>query len=208
MTFKNDMSMMYAMHDALRRDLDRIARITARPEDDPKHVLRAAVGWEMFKSYLEVHHTAEDDLLWPPMRAALADDPDGLALLDAMEAEHAAIDPLLAAIDTSLADRESGRQRLGELTDGLAVALRDHLGHEEVDGLPLIDATLTPEQWGAFGVGSGQRIAGDVHRYLPWTLDGATPDVTTAVLGMLPPPVQQAYRDEWQPAHAKLTLWA
>jgi hypothetical protein len=22
-----------------------------------------------------------------------------------------------------------------------------------------------------------------------------------------PPPVQQAYRDEWQPAYAKLALW-
>jgi hemerythrin-like domain-containing protein len=207
MTFKNDMTMMYAMHDALRRDLDRIARITARPEDDPKHVLRTAVGWEMFKSYLEVHHTAEDDLLWPPMRTALAHDPDGTALLDAMEAEHAVIDPMLAAIDTALADRDSGPQRLGELTDALAVALRGHLRHEEVDGLPLIDATITQEQWAAFGAGSGQRIAGDLHRYFPWMLDGATPEVTTAVLGRLPAPMEQAYRDEWQPAYAKLTLW-
>ena len=207
MTFKNDMTFMYAMHDALRRELDCIARVTARPREDPKHVLRTAVGWEMFKSYLEVHHTAEDDLLWPPMRTALADDSDGMALLDAMEAEHSAIDPLLAAIDTAPADRNSGPQRLGELTEALAVALRSHLHHEEVDGLPLIDATLTPEQWAAFGVGSGQRIGGDMHRYLPWTLDSATPDVTTAVLGVLPPPVRQAYRDEWQPAYAKLTLW-
>ena len=130
---------------------------------------------------------------------ALADEPNGLALLDAMEAEHAVIDPMLAAIDTALADRDSGPQRLGELTDALALALRGHLRHEEVDGLPLIDATITEEQWAAFGVGSGQRIAGDLHRYFPWMLDGATPEVTTAVLGRLPPPVQQAYRDEWQP---------
>ena len=116
---------------ALRRDLDRIARVTARPNDDPRHILRTAAGWQMFTSYLTIHHTAEDDLLWPPMRAALADDSDGVALLDAMEAEHAAIDPLLAAIDAALADRESGPHRLGELTDALAVALRRHLDHEE-----------------------------------------------------------------------------
>jgi hypothetical protein len=29
MTFKNDMTMMYAFHDALRRDLDRAARRAA-----------------------------------------------------------------------------------------------------------------------------------------------------------------------------------
>jgi iron-sulfur cluster repair protein YtfE (RIC family) len=143
MAFKNDMTTMYAMHDALRRELGQIARVTARTDDDPKHILRTAAGWEMFKFYLQVHHTTEDDMVWPPMREALADDSDAVALLDAMEAEHSAIDPLLAAIDEALADRDSGPQRLGELTDALASALRGHLDHEEAEGLALIDATVT-----------------------------------------------------------------
>src|SRR5690242_6783439 len=105
MAFKNDMTTMYTMHDALRRDLEHIARVTARPNDDPKELLRTATGWEMFKTYLTVHHTAEDDMLWPRMREVLGDDSDGVALLDAMEAEHAAIDPLMAAIDAALVDR-------------------------------------------------------------------------------------------------------
>ena len=208
MAFKYDWTMMYAMHAALRRELERIARVTARTDDDPKHVLRTAAGWEMFKSYLQVHHTAEDDMLWPPMYTALADDPDGIALLDAMEAEHSAIDPLLAAIDAALADCNSGPQRLGEQTDALATALRAHLDHEEAEGLAVIDATITAEQFQAFGAEHGKRIAGDVPRYMPWMLEGATPEVTAGVLGQLPPPVQQAYRDEWQPAYAKLELWA
>jgi hypothetical protein len=207
MAFKNDMTYMYAFHNALRREVDRIARVTARPDDDPKHLLRTAVGWEMFKSYLHVHHSTEDDMLWPPMRKALAADSDGLALLDAMEAEHAAIDPLLAAIDTTLADRDSGPRRLGELTDAMATALRDHLDHEEAEGLALIDATITPEQWLAFGVEGGKRIGDDARRFLPWVLEGATPGTAATVLGPLPPPLQQAYRDEWQPAYAMLALW-
>jgi hypothetical protein len=208
MAYTNDMTMMYVMHAALRRDLERIARVTARPDDDPKHVLRTAVGWEMFKSYLHAHHTAEDDLLWPPMRKALADESDGVALLDAMEAEHAAIDPLMAAIDAALVDRDSGPHRLGELTDALAIALRGHLDHEEAEGLALVDATVTPEQWRAFSAEGGKRIGGDVHRFMPWLLDDASPEVTATVLGLLPPPVKQAYRDEWQPAFARLSLWA
>jgi hypothetical protein len=44
MAFKNDMTMMYAVHDAFRRELDRITRVTARTDDDPKHVLRTAAG--------------------------------------------------------------------------------------------------------------------------------------------------------------------
>jgi hemerythrin-like domain-containing protein len=208
MPFTNDMTMMYTMHAALRRDLESIARVTARPNDDPQHILRTAAGWQMFTSYLTIHHTAENDLLWPPMRAALADDSDGVALLDAMEAEHAAIDPLLAAIDAALADRDSGPQRLGELTDALATALRRHLDHEEAEGLALVDATLSPQQWQAFGAEGGKRVAADLHRYLPWMLDGASPEVTATVLGLLPAPFRQAYRDEWQPAYATLRLWS
>lgn len=207
MAFTNDMTAMYAMHDALRRELEHLARITARPDDDPRNVLRTALGWELFKTYLHVHHGAEDDLLWPPMRAKLGDDSDGVAVLDAMEAEHAAIDPLLAAIDAALADREDGPQRVGELTDALAVGLRLHLDHEEADGVPLIDATIAEEQWRAFGIESGRRIGADVPRFFPWMLDGAPPEVTARLVGQLPPPVQQAYRDEWLPAYAALTRW-
>jgi hypothetical protein len=116
----------------LRRELGRIARVTARPDDDPKHVQRTAAGWEMFKSYVQVHHTTEDDMLCRRCARLSPTIRIGVALLDALEAEHSAIDPLLATIDAALADRDSGPQRLGELTDALATALRAHLDHERL----------------------------------------------------------------------------
>ena len=123
------MTRMYIMHDVLRRELERIARVTARSDDDPKHIMRTAIGWELFKSFLHIHHTAEDVAPWPVMRQALARRPDELALLDAMEAEHAAIDPMLNAIDATLADRNSAPDVLGALTDALAAVLRgQHAG--------------------------------------------------------------------------------
>ena len=207
-SFKNDMTMMFVMHDALRRELDRIARVTARRDDDPGHILRTAVGWQMFKNNLHVHHTAEDVALWPPMQQVLADRPEDLALLDAMEAEHAAIDPLIDAIDAALADRESGPSRVGELTDALATSLRGHLAHEEADALALIDATLTEQQFQQFGMEHTKRIGPGMAQYMPWLLDSASPERTAAVLAILPPPVREAYQNEWQPAYAKLDLWA
>ena len=126
-----DLTIMLAAHDAFRRDLTRLARTAAAADlSDPAKRQSVAAGWELFKRELHLHHTAEDDLLWPPMRQALAGDSTGATLLDAMEAEHSAIDPLLVSIDAALADRESGPQRLGELTDTLAIALRGHLDHE------------------------------------------------------------------------------
>jgi hypothetical protein len=46
-----------------------------------------------------------------------------------------------------------------------------------------------------------------VQRFFPWVLDGATPEITSAVLGLVPPPMLPVYRDVWQPAYGALTLW-
>jgi hypothetical protein len=205
--FTLDMTMMYAMHDALRRELTHIARIAAREDDDPRQVLQSAVGWEMFKKYLHVHHTAEDTTVWPVMQAALAGRPDDLALLDAMEAEHAAIDPLLSAIDAALADRESGPHRLGSLVDELLTGIGGHLRHEETDALALIDATMTQQQWQLFGAQHSKQIGDDARRYLPWILDSASPERAALILGRMPEPIRTAYADEWLPGFAKLERW-
>jgi hypothetical protein len=207
-TFRLDMWRMHLMHDALRRELERIARVTARADGDPRHIMRTAVGWELFKSFLGIHHSAEDMALWPVMRKALAGRPDDLALLDAMEAEHAAIDPMLGAIDATLADRNSAPDVLGGLIDALAAVLRGHLKHEEDEALAVIDATLSPAQW-QFLVDEHSRLgATDMPRMTAWVLDGASPEHAATMLGSVPEPVRQAYYSEWQPAYAAVDLWA
>jgi hemerythrin-like domain-containing protein len=203
-----DMTMMFAMHDALRRELVRIAEISARPYPDPRQVLRTAIGWEMLKSYLRVHHTSEDEALWPAMSQQLAGREDGLALMEAMESEHAAIDPLLNAIDAAVADPDGGPERLGDLTDGLATALSGHLKHEEAEALPLIDATLPEQQWQHFTEVHRSRIGADVPQYLPWLLDSASPASAAAVLNLLPLNVRGTYTGDWQPAYTGLELWS
>jgi len=202
-----DMTLMFAMHDALRRELEFIAKTAARTDDDPRQILATAVGWEMFKKALHIHHSAEDEAIWPVMRGALTDRPGDLALLDAMEAEHAAIDPLLDAIDAALADRESGPEHLAALTDSLADGLRGHLTHEEDAALPLIDATMTLEQWVYYGQVHSTRTGPEAPRLIPWLLDGANDEVIALMLTVLPEPVRAAYQNEWQPAYAALDRW-
>ncbi|MFG2234515.1 hemerythrin domain-containing protein [Streptomyces sp. NPDC048723] len=82
------------MHDALRRELAPLDRSTTRTDRDPRQ-LPTTAGWTLFKKALHAHHTAEDDALWPALRPRLAGRPKDLAPLEAMEAEHAAIDPLI-----------------------------------------------------------------------------------------------------------------
>jgi hypothetical protein len=66
-----------------RRELVQVTRIAAVRDDNPGPLLRAAVGWELFKKFLLVHHTTEDDVLWPALRAQVAGHPDRLAPADA-----------------------------------------------------------------------------------------------------------------------------
>lgn len=42
--YRFDMTFMFAFHDAVRRELDRIARLTATPTGDPREVMAKAAG--------------------------------------------------------------------------------------------------------------------------------------------------------------------
>ena len=207
MEYKLDMSMMFAMHDALRRELAQVGRIASRQDGDPATLLRTALGWELFKQFLTIHHQSEDEALWPPLRAAVAGHPDQVALADELEAEHAHIDPLLAAIDAAAADPHYGYQRFGDIIDELSATLTAHLAHEETAGLPLIDASLTPAEWQHFAQVHGERNLPAASTYMPWLLTGARPQVLDAILGKFPPHLLAVYREQWAPAYAALEIW-
>jgi hypothetical protein len=207
MEYKLDMSMMFAMHDALRRELVQVARTARLRDDHPGRLLHAALGWELFKKFLTVHHQSEDDALWPPLRAAVAAHPDQVALADELEAEHAVIDPLLAAIDAAVADPDYGYQQFGGVIDELVGKLTAHLAHEETDGLPLIDASLSPQEWQHYSEVHTERMRGDAPVAMPWLLDGASPQTREAVLRHLPPSLLAAFREQWEPKYATLNLW-
>ncbi|GAA4978325.1 hemerythrin domain-containing protein [Yinghuangia aomiensis] len=195
--------MMYAAHDALRRDLSRLISAADIRVGD---LAAFHAGWRVFERYLTIHHSAEDKLLWPPMRARVAGDAKRIALLDAMEAEHAVLDPLMASVDRQLdsGDISSLRATMEELGSGVTA----HLEHEEREGLPLVDAVLTQKDWEAFGNEQRKAVGlkGGAH-FFPWLLEGATPQVEQRVLAIVPPPVRFLYRKQWRPKYLKNSPW-
>ncbi|WP_030683107.1 hemerythrin domain-containing protein [Streptomyces sp. NRRL B-1347] len=207
MTDQFDMTVTYAMHNALRRELRLLDRATVRAGPDPRNVLRTA-GWQLFRRALHAHHSAEDDALWPALRQALHGRPLSLVRLEAIEVEHAALARLLEAIDQALADPDAGLPLFGELTGSLVTGLRGHLRHEEEAVFPLVQAVLSKEQWERFGRVHAQRIEADAARLLPWLLDGAADETAAAVLAqLLPESAHRTYVDRWQPAYAMLDQW-
>jgi hypothetical protein len=184
-----DFSMMYFAHDAFARDLDRLAGAL---EHGDISAPSTAARWALFAKQLHIHHTAEDVSLWPSLRAAVAA-PAEVAVLDAMENEHAQLEPLLAAVEAALADRRAldAAGRVRELSANLAA----HMRHEENEALPLVASYLGAEGWTAFGrdIRKTQGLRGAAV-YLPWLLDGAPDSTSAQVLGLLPPPVRLLYR--------------
>lgn len=191
-----DFTMMYVAHDAFNRDLSRLIDAIDRGGLSSA----AERTWRVFTEQLHTHHTAEDKALWPPLRNAVSARADH-AVLDAMEQEHAALDPRIDVVQAAFDNHEIPVlvSELAELADGLA----KHMRHEENTALPLLDRTLGEAGWGAF-VTHVRRENGGLRggaRYLPWVLDGATDQLTTAVLTTLPPPARWLYRHRWAPRY-------
>jgi Hemerythrin HHE cation binding domain len=202
-----DFTMMLTYHDALRRDVAAVAEVARVAGDDPRRLWVTHVGWRRFTRFLVVHHTAEDEVLWPLVHEALEERPDDVALLDAMEAEHALIDPLIAAVEELLLDPAHAADRLGDVADEFAHQLGAHLRHEEEDTLPLIARTLSGADWEAFAAEQrGRNGLGSAPTQLPWLLGGATPDRVSAVLGQLPAALAADYPG-WRAAYDAADPW-
>lgn len=147
-----DTRMNGVIHAALKRDLARIALLTAEP-DELSDVRLRAIGehtvWLM--DTLHHHHVTEDERLFPLIREG---NPDAGALLDAMVAEHdaiaAAVTTLEAAGRAAEAGEEGAATRLHEGVAGLRRVLDPHLEHEEHSLSPIVPHSVTEEQWAAF----------------------------------------------------------
>jgi Hemerythrin HHE cation binding domain len=211
-----DLTIMLAAHRAFRRDLTRLARAAAAGASsgtDPARRRPVAAGWELFKHELHLHHTAEDEIIWPALRPRLANREHALSVLDAMAQEHARIDPLLAAVDAAFAgDPEAGdwpgEHRLADVIGELASTLTGHLAHEEQDGLPLIGMALTAAEWRSASFKIARRNGlSEGGEMFAWMLDGAAREDAGATLAALPPPVRLLYRTIWKPRYQRTPHW-
>jgi iron-sulfur cluster repair protein YtfE (RIC family) len=193
-----DFTMMYIAHDAFNRDVTRLVEAAARRRGfEPA----AVATWRMFSRQLHTHHTAEDTTLWPKLYEVVTG--DETAVLTAMEAEHATIDPRLERVDAAIGER-NGPILLAELR-ALATELSEHMGHEEEAALPLLERRLGAAGWESFTTEIRQRVGGirGGAQYLPWVLDGAAPAARRSVLKALPAPARLLLRTVWEPRYQK-----
>jgi len=190
-----DMQTMYLMHHAFRRDLDAFAdAVRNTPAGDRRTWKALAARWELFAEVLHKHHTAEDDHIWPTL--VRIGTPEDVAVLDAMEAEHGEIDPLLescAAGFRRLAARadEDARAALAVRVCAARESLRRHLAHEESDAIAIIQRLVTAERWHEIEAeiekGGSLREAA---RIVPWIGHGVPREALERVFEGAPAPLK------------------
>ncbi|WP_130011309.1 hemerythrin domain-containing protein [Serinicoccus sediminis] len=176
-----DMTGMYVMHHAFRRDLARFASaVHATPVASRPTWEALLTRWDLFARELHHHHTKEDEGIWP-LLLERADDP-GRVVLEAMEAEHGSIDPLLDQVREGLcllANRradggaDATRTDLRRAVVTLGEVLDAHLAHEEVDAIRLIQQHITAAEWEHLEatVLRGKPSPGQMLFMLPWVVD-------------------------------------
>jgi hemerythrin-like domain-containing protein len=176
-----DLAGMYLMHRGFRRDLHAFATATAEtPLADRSRWERLVRRFALFAGILHKHHHGEDIGLWPLLHERGADQ----TVLDALEAEHEGIDPLLRTCTADLAALAAGtgdeatRTRLSGCTAKLRDALCAHLSHEERDGMTEVQKHLTPEDWDRLDreVFAPEYSPREVPAVIGWVVSGLTRD--------------------------------
>jgi iron-sulfur cluster repair protein YtfE (RIC family) len=214
-TGEADLTVMLAAHNAFRRDLRKLATAASQARSwSPERQSAVLAGWEVFQRQLHVHHQGEDRTIWPLLHARLDGSGAATSVLDAMQAEHERIDPLLEAVDLAFGFRAgSGDRSLPAAADAaaeLATQLSRHLTHEERDALPLIGQALTAREWRDAGRTMGRQAGVGVSfvpEFFGWLLDGAAPDKRAVVLATLPAVMRPLVANVFRPLYARRDSW-
>jgi hemerythrin-like domain-containing protein len=198
-----DVGYMRAIHDALRRDMAHLESVTRTVDATASPPAALTEGWTEFRGWLDRHHRAEDDDLWPVLRRHL-NAPGDQHEVDAMVEEHQTLTATVDDVDAALAHQTG----LATAVDALGPALREHLEHEERSVLPLLERHLSRAEWRAFLLTERRRTPlRDRPEFLAWVLDDASKPNADTVLSELPPPGRLVYRYLLRPRYRARHRW-
>ena len=181
-----DQTPMYLMHHAFRRDLTRFeSAVRATPIGEVATWQALARRWDRCAEVLHHPPQVEDAFIWPVLERHAAQDEETSAteMLHAMEAEHAQIDPALAAVDAAfraMAEHPCAdhRNALDVRVTTVRAALLEHLRHEETDALPYLQRVATPEEEKAMSKGAEQGYPLRITPFVvPWVAEEVPADI-------------------------------
>ena len=185
---------MPIIHRIFRRQFAEVRALVQQvPAADAMRVGAVAEHLGFLMEGRHMHHTTEDDLVWPKLldRAGL-DAP----LVQRMEVQHQQIDLLVAKLRAALSAWRSDPTPTtsSALADGIGeflTVLEEHLDEEEQVVVPLIDRHLTKAEWQEVGQRGFEKFT-PAQRWIATgqLVEVATPNESAMMFDQLPRPVK------------------
>ena len=202
-----DVHDMVVVHRAFRREFrllpqlvrDVVAGDTSRAAVLASHARLCLTG-------LHLHHTGEDELLWPKLLERDAPDAD---LVERMEVQHERVHDAISRLGPALhrwvaEARPAVTEEVARGFETLYPALIEHLDEEERSILPIAARLVTQDEWDEL---ADHSVAGMKKSELPlmfgMLLEEATPAETAEMLAKLPFPVRVLARSVFLPRYRR-----
>ncbi|HTC68146.1 MAG TPA: hemerythrin domain-containing protein, partial [Acidothermaceae bacterium] len=154
--------------------------------------------------FVHVHHTGEDEFLWPVLLERVEVESD---LIHRMEAQHEYVARLVNRARTLLPAWASNPTldtgaTLAATFDDMAGALGEHLGDEEAEILPLVETHLSIEEWNRLGEHARASLSPPAGMAsLAAILEEADDEERAMFMKDMPPPVITIFLTQAEPAY-------
>ena len=193
-----DVNEMVVIHRVFRREFVAMPALVRRTADgDTARARIVGDHLRLIMGGLHMHHTGEDEVLWPLLLERAA---PSTGLVETMQAQHHAVDeyaamigPLLEAWSTQ-PDAIRGEQ-LAQLVERFAGALFEHLDLEEREILPLVSKHISVAEWDSLGEhGKKSMSASQLPLMFGSILEDSDDEERRRMLAHLPAPIRLVMR--------------
>jgi hemerythrin-like domain-containing protein len=191
-----DVGEMKAVHNVFRDTLGAASQLIGETESDERRSLLVNF-YENILSFLNAHHQAEEELVFPLLRERCANQ---LGLVERIAGQHTAVHDQIAVTQNSVASLAGGthgaREECATELSRLGDVLSGHLDEEETEVLPLCALHLSTDEWAAQPGRGMQLFQGDKI----WLILGLIRQRMNAaqraeMLSHLPPPALNMWTD-------------
>jgi hemerythrin-like domain-containing protein len=198
-----DVSDMYATHKALTGALDAAPAYVAAADHDSQRVEVIGSFYENVIEFLHVHHTGEDELVYPLLEQRC---PENRSELERIDDQHKLLygpmDAARSAVATwRAAPSADNAQAVIDAMASIDQTLRPHLAEEESLMLPLASRWMSPEEWGRLRGHAVMSFRADK----PWltlglVLEQLNQEQRDGMLAGMPPERRTMWTDQMEPA--------
>jgi len=198
-----DVSDMYAVHKALTGALDAAPAYVAKAGLDSQRVEVIGSFYENVIEFLHVHHTGEDELIYPVLEQRCAESrSEHERINDQHKLLHAPMDAGRSAIAAwRAAPSTDNAQAVIDATASIAEPLRPHLAEEETVLLPIASQWMSPEEFGRLPGHHMMSFRADK----PWLMLGLVREQLDqehrdGMLAGMPPEMRTMWTEQMEPA--------